>query len=170
VRSHLETQWSKSNTLTVADHHPADDCQRASTHKHLLHDDDDDDDDDSEAGGTHVTSSTQNHPKPPGVQNRTGTSSGSTACCRSNRAGRKRCRCYVTSSQVRGQHSFHVSVYKQRSLTPDNVGSFLVHGQVTFIFVVSVGLSVCLFVCAQFFSAVFDPISIKLGHTLYVWV
>jgi len=33
---------------------------------------------------------------------------------------------------------------------------------------VSVGLSVCLFV--QFFSAVFDPISVKLGHMLYVWV
>jgi len=32
----------------------------------------------------------------------------------------------------------------------------------------SVCLSVCLFV--QFFSAVFDPISIKLGHMLYVWV
>ena len=32
-------------------------------------------------------------------------------------------------------------------------------------------LSVCfLFVCAEFFSAVFDPISIKLGHMLYVWV
>jgi len=50
----------------------------------------------------------------------------------------------------------------------------LVHGQVTIIFVVSVGLSVCLsvclFVCAEFFSAVFDPISIKLGHMLYVWV
>jgi len=46
--------------------------------------------------------------------------------------------------------------------------SFLVHGQVTIIFVVSVGLSVCLFL--QFFSAVFDPISIKLGHMLYVWV
>ena len=30
--------------------------------------------------------------------------------------------------------------------------------------------SVCLFVCAEFFSAVFDPISIKLGHMLYVWV
>ena len=28
--------------------------------------------------------------------------------------------------------------------------------------------SVCLFV--QFFSAVFDPIAIKLGHMLYVWV
>jgi len=35
----------------------------------------------------------------------------------------------------------------------------LVHGQVTIIFAVSV----CLFVCAEFFSAVFDPISIKLG-------
>jgi len=42
---------------------------------------------------------------------------------------------------------------------------FLVHGQVTIIFIVSV----CLFVCAEFFSAVFDPISIKLGHMLYVW-
>ena len=46
----------------------------------------------------------------------------------------------------------------------------LVHGQVTIIFIVSVGLSVCLFACAEFFSAVFDPISIKLGHMLYVWV
>jgi len=42
----------------------------------------------------------------------------------------------------------------------------LVHDQVTIIFVVSV----CLFVCAEFFSAVFDPTSIKLGHMLYVWV
>jgi len=41
---------------------------------------------------------------------------------------------------------------------------FLVHDQVTIIFVVSV----CLYVCAEFFSAVFDPISIKLGHVLYV--
>jgi len=31
-------------------------------------------------------------------------------------------------------------------------------------------VSVCLFVCAEFFSAVFDPISIKLGNMLYVWV
>jgi len=48
----------------------------------------------------------------------------------------------------------------------------LVHGQVTIIFVVSVCLFVCLSVClfVQFFSAVFDPISIKLGHMLYVWV
>jgi len=46
----------------------------------------------------------------------------------------------------------------------------LVHGQVTIIFVVSVGLSVCLFVCAEFFSAVSDPISIKLGRMSYVWV
>ena len=36
------------------------------------------------------------------------------------------------------------------------------HGQLTIMFVV---LSVCLFVCAEFFSAVFDPISM-----LYVWV
>jgi len=28
--------------------------------------------------------------------------------------------------------------------------------------------SVCLSVCAEFFSAIFDPISIKLGHMLYV--
>ena len=34
----------------------------------------------------------------------------------------------------------------------------------------SVCLFVCRFVCADFFSAVFDPISIKLGRTLYVWV
>jgi len=47
----------------------------------------------------------------------------------------------------------------------------LVHGQVTIIFVVSVGFSVGLFVClCRVFSAVFDPISIKLGHMLYVWV
>jgi len=50
--------------------------------------------------------------------------------------------------------------------TPSHVPFLLVHGQVTIIFVVSV----CLFVRAEFFSAVFDPISIKLGHTLYVWV
>jgi len=51
---------------------------------------------------------------------------------------------------------------------------FLVHGQVTIIFVVSVCLFVCLsvslFVCAEFFSAVFDPIWIKLGHVLHVRV
>ena len=29
---------------------------------------------------------------------------------------------------------------------------------------------VCLFVCGDFSSAVFDPISIKLGHMLYAWV
>ena len=46
----------------------------------------------------------------------------------------------------------------------------LVHGQVTIIFVVSICLFVCLFVCVEFFLAVFDPISIKLGHLLYVWV
>ena len=43
----------------------------------------------------------------------------------------------------------------------------LVHGQVTIIFVVCVCLSVCLY---RVFLAVFDPISIKLGHVLYVWV
>jgi len=43
---------------------------------------------------------------------------------------------------------------------------FLVHGQVTINFVVSV----CLFVCAEFFSAAFDPIWIKLGHMLHVRV
>jgi len=43
----------------------------------------------------------------------------------------------------------------------------LVHGQVTIIFVVTtVGLSVC----ADLFSAVFDPISMKHGHMLHVWV
>jgi len=42
----------------------------------------------------------------------------------------------------------------------------LVHDQVTILFVVSVRL----FVCAEFLSAVFDLISIKLGHMLYVWV
>ena len=59
---------------------------------------------------------------------------------------------------------------KQQVLYFIGIFSFLVHGQVTIIFVVSVGLSVCLFVCAEFFSAVFDPISIELGHMLYVWV
>jgi len=42
----------------------------------------------------------------------------------------------------------------------------LVHGQVTILFVVSVGL----FVCAECFSAVFALILIKLGHMLYIWV
>ena len=42
----------------------------------------------------------------------------------------------------------------------------VVHGQVTIIFV----MSVCLFVCAEFFTAVFDPIWIKLGHMLHVRV
>jgi len=57
---------------------------------------------------------------------------------------------------------------------PEIYEIFLVHGQVTIIFVVSVCLfvclSVCLFVCAEFFSAVFDPIWIKLGHMLHVRV
>jgi len=50
------------------------------------------------------------------------------------------------------------------------LSTFLVHGQVTIIFAVSVGLSVCLFVCAEFFSAIFDPISIKLEHAKAVEV
>jgi len=50
------------------------------------------------------------------------------------------------------------------------IGALLVHGQVTIIFAVSVGWLVGLFVCAEFLSAVFDPISIKVGHMLYVWV
>ena len=55
-----------------------------------------------------------------------------------------------------------------RAVLSADAGLLVVHGQVTIIFVVSdVGLSVC---CAEFFSAVFDPISIKLGHILYVWV
>jgi len=45
----------------------------------------------------------------------------------------------------------------------------LIHGQVTIIFVVYV-VYVCLFVCAEFFSAVFDPIWIKLVHMLHVRV
>ena len=60
--------------------------------------------------------------------------------------------------------------YRGLMLLTDSLFVLLVHGQVTVIFVLSVGLSVCLFVCAEFFSAVFDPISIKLGHMLYVWV
>ena len=48
--------------------------------------------------------------------------------------------------------------------------SVLVHGQVTIIFVVSVCLFVCSFVCAEFFSAIFYPIWIKLGHMLHVRV
>jgi len=40
----------------------------------------------------------------------------------------------------------------------------LVYGQVTIIFIVSV----CLFVSAEFFSAVFDSISIKLGHNYVI--
>jgi len=55
-----------------------------------------------------------------------------------------------------------------RSILHCSIVLFLVHGQVTIIFVVSVCLFVCL--CVEFFSAVFDPISIKLGHMLYVWV
>jgi len=48
----------------------------------------------------------------------------------------------------------------------DSNSTILVHGQVTIIFVVSV----CLFVCAEFFAAVLDPISMQRGHMLHVWV
>ena len=47
--------------------------------------------------------------------------------------------------------------------TSTKISPFLVHGQMTIIFVVSVGL----FACAEFVSAVFDPTLIKLGHVLY---
>jgi len=70
-----------------------------------------------------------------------------------------------------------VSIAVVFSLVPDLVSAFicisrmmrlvvLVHSQVAIIFVVSVGL----FVCAEFFSAVFNLILIKLGHMLYIWV
>jgi len=68
------------------------------------------------------------------------------------------------------------SPHLTRRLITIHTAALLVHGQVTIIFVVSVGLSVCLSVCLfvclcrVFFSAVFDPISIKLRHMLYVWV
>jgi len=60
-------------------------------------------------------------------------------------------------------------------VTGINFTLLLVHGQVTIIFVESVCLSVCLFVClsvclCRVFSAVFDPISFKLRHMLYVCV
>ena len=71
-------------------------------------------------------------------------------------------------SHVGSSHDSTKSKCHRRSL----LCVFLVHGQVTIIFVVSVCLSVCLLVClfvrlfVQFFSAVFDPISIKLGHVI----
>ena len=74
------------------------------------------------------------------------------------------------------RHDWHntlrTSYSSVRQLYTPMSSEFLVHGQVAIIFVVSVCLSVCLFVClfVQSFSAVFDPISIKLGHILYVWV
>jgi len=65
-----------------------------------------------------------------------------------------------------------VILNKSNELLECMLGTVLVHGQVTIIFVVSVSLFVCLFVClfVQSFSAVFDPIWIKLGHMLHVWV
>ena len=64
-----------------------------------------------------------------------------------------------------GANDLHTVHPADATAIPSSLAS-LVHGQVTIIFVVFVGL----FVCAEFFSAVFDPISIKLGHMLYVWV
>jgi len=52
----------------------------------------------------------------------------------------------------------HINLLKLSSVCQS--ATVLVHGQVTITFVVSVGLSVCLSV--QFFSAVFDPISINV--------
>ena len=67
-----------------------------------------------------------------------------------------------------------MSVFSCLKSRTSKLHEILVHGEVTSIFVVSVCLSVCLFVCLfEVFlsqSAVFDPISIKLGHMLYVWV
>ena len=59
---------------------------------------------------------------------------------------------------------------RQCGVMSDYFDHLLVHGQVTIIFVVIFVVSVCLFVCAEFFSAVFDPIWIKLGHMLHVRV
>jgi len=74
------------------------------------------------------------------------------------------------SSPNFSNHVVSVHVYCGAQRPPISVTAelllILVHGQVTIIFVVSV----CLSVCAEFFSAIFDPISIKLGHMLYVWV
>jgi len=61
------------------------------------------------------------------------------------------------------QNSFKITKMTNKNKTTCYSLDLLVHGKVTIIFGVSVGLSVC----AEFFSAVFDPISIKLGHTLY---
>jgi len=71
---------------------------------------------------------------------------------------------------VRHVHQPEICVLLPTTHTQSACTTQLVHGQVTIISVVSVGLFVCLFVCAEFFSAVFDRISIKLGHMLYVWV
>ena len=53
-----------------------------------------------------------------------------------------------------------LQTFPGQSLSGTDVSRTSYHGQVTIIFVVSV----CLFVCAEFLSAVFDPISIQLGH------
>jgi len=48
-----------------------------------------------------------------------------------------------------------VYLFDRASTVSKAVVPKLAHGQVTIIFVVSVGFSVCLFVCAEFFSAIF---------------
>jgi len=75
----------------------------------------------------------------------------------------------VLTCLQQGANDLHTVHPADATDIPSSLAS-LVHGQVTIIFVVSVCLFVGLFVCAEFFSAVFDPISIKLGHMLYVWV
>ena len=75
-----------------------------------------------------------------------------------------RCVCLRRDFNLSRRHAAVGDVHVKVFIVMFKCLTFLVHGQVTIIFVVSVGLSVCLFVCAEFFSAVFDPISIKLGH------
>ena len=63
------------------------------------------------------------------------------------------------------QYMFCLSIFTRATLASTDIGS-----RPSDHYFRSVRLFVCLFVCAEFFSAVFDPISIKLGHMLYVWV
>ena len=71
-------------------------------------------------------------------------------------------RIYVGSTAMRPNNNRHVCVGSNAYVS---VHSFIGSRPSDHYF-----RSVCLFVCAEFFSAVFDPISIKLGHMLYVWV
>jgi len=56
------------------------------------------------------------------------------------------------------------------SMTLSYIGDHFIGSRPSDHYFRSVCMSVCLFVCAEFFSAVFDPISIKLGHMLCVLV